>query len=73
MGIHGLGKTASKRGNIGFPINNIIKAAITIEQQENTNIEIMWIRIHLKRKETLFIGPFYGKQESRNNNITLDE
>ena len=33
----------------------------------------MWIRIHLKRKEILFIGLFYGKQESRNNNITLDE
>ena len=33
----------------------------------------MWIRIHLKRKETLFIGLFYGKQESRNNNNALDE
>ena len=33
----------------------------------------MWIRIHLKRKETLFIELFYGKQESRNNNITRDE
>ena len=44
-----------------------------IEQQENTNTEIMWIRIHLKRKETLFIRLFYGKQKSRNNNITLDE
>ena len=33
----------------------------------------MWITIHLKRKETLFIGLFYGKQQSRNNNITLDE
>ena len=33
----------------------------------------MWIRIQLKRKETLFIGLFYGKQERRNNNTTLDE
>ena len=56
MGIHGLGKTASKGGSIGFLINNNIKTAITIEQQENTSTEIMWIRIHLKRKETLFIG-----------------
>ena len=33
----------------------------------------MWIRILLKRKKTLFIGLIYGKQESRNNNATLDE
>ena len=33
----------------------------------------MWIRINLKRKETLFIGLFYGKQGIRNNNVTLDE
>ena len=35
--------------------------------------EIISIRIYLKRKETLFTGLFYGKQESRNNNITLGE
>ena len=63
---------ASEGGGIGFLINNI-KIAITTEQQENTNTEIMWIRIQLKRKKTLFIGLFYGKQESRNNNATLDE
>ena len=74
MGIHGLGKNrASDVGGIGFLINNKIKTAITIEQQENTNTEIMWIRIQLKRKETLFIGLFYGKQETRNNNTTLDK
>ena len=60
-------------GGIGFLINNIIKTAITIKQQKNTNTEIMWIRIQLKRKEALFIGLFYGKQESRNINITLDK
>ena len=60
---------ASERGGIGF----LIKTAIKIEQQENTKTEIMWITIHLKGKETLFIGLFYGKQQSRNNNITLDE
>ena len=64
---------ASEGGGIGFLINNKIKTAITKEQQENTNTEIMWIRIKLKRKETLFIGLFYDKQESRNNNTTLDE
>ena len=64
---------ASEGGGIGFLINNKIKTAITKEQQENTNTEIMWIRIQLKRKKTLFIGLFYGKQESRNNNATLDE
>ena len=72
MGIHGLGKTEHQKG-IWFLINNKIKTAITIEQQENTNTEIMWIRIQLKRKETLFIGLFYGKQETRNNNTTLDK
>ena len=74
MGIHRLGKTASEGGGIGFLINISIKTAITIEQQElNTNTETMWIRIYVKRKETLFIGLFYGKQENRNNNITLAE
>ena len=65
-------KQSIRRGGIGFLINSNIKIAITIEQQENTNTEIMWIKVHLKRKETPFIGLFYGKQ-SRNNNITLDE
>ena len=66
-------KQSIKRGRYRFLINNNIKTAIMIEQQENTNTEIMWIRIHLKRKETLFIRLFYGKQKSRNNNITLDK
>ena len=76
MGINGQGKTEHQKGEgggIGFLINNEIKIAITTEQQENTNTEIMWIRIQLKRKETLFIGLFYGKQERRNNNATLDK
>ena len=42
---------ASEGGGIGFLINNNIKTAVTIDQQENTSTEIMWIRIHLKRKE----------------------
>ena len=63
---------ASEGGGIGFLINKKIEAAIIIEQQENTNTEIMWIRIQLKRKETRFIGLIYGKQE-RNNNATLDK
>ena len=63
---------ASEGGVMGSLINSNIKTAITIEQQENTNTEAMWIRTHLKRKEILFIGLFYGKNESRNNNITLD-
>ena len=54
-------------------INNNIKTTITTEQRENTKTEIIWIRIHLKRKETLFFGLFYGKQKIRNNNIALDQ
>ena len=74
MCVHGLGKNrASEGGCIGFLINSNIKTSITIEQQENTNTEIKWIRIHLRRKGTLFIGLFYGKQECRNNNIRLDK
>ena len=63
-------KHSIRRGGIGFLININIKTAITIEQQENTKTETMWIKIRLKRKEALFIGLFYGKQKSRNNNIT---
>ena len=74
MGIHGLGeKRASEEGGIGFLLNNNNKTAVTIEKKENANTEIMWVGKHLKRKGSLFIGLSYGKQESRNNNITLDE
>ena len=50
----GWGKTEHQKG-IWFLINNKIKTAITIEQQDNTNTGIMWIRMQLKRKETLFV------------------
>ena len=37
--------SASEGGGIGFLISSKIKTAITIEQQENTNTQIIWIRI----------------------------
>ena len=45
---------ASEGGGIGFLINSKIKTAITIEQQENTNTEIMWIRMQLKKRNPVY-------------------
>ena len=55
---------ASEGGGIGFLIINKIKTAITIEQQENTRTEIMWIRIQLKRKETCLLNYFMGNKKA---------
>ena len=66
MGINGLGKTEHQKGEvggIGFLINNKIKIAITTEQQENTNTQIMWIRIQLKRKELCLLDYFMGNKK----------
>ena len=58
---------------VGYFIKNTIKSSCTVEPDNNTTTEILWIKLKLKRQENLFIGVLYGKQKSKNCMKELEE
>ena len=54
-----------KEGGGGYFIKNSIKNSSSVEPDNNTTTEILWIKLKLKGQENLFIGVLYGKQESK--------
>ena len=58
-------------GGVGYFIKNTIKNSHTVEPDNNTTTEILWIK--LKRQENLFIGVLYGKQDSKHCMKELNE
>ena len=58
---------------VGYFIKNTIKSSCTVEPDNNTTTEILWIKLKLKRQENLFIGVLYGKQKSKNCIKELEE
>ena len=53
-------------GGVGILVRNDCKNIVTPHEVEK-NIELIWISIKRKNTKPLFIGVYYGKQESRNN------
>ena len=58
---------------VGYFIKNTIKSSCTVEPDNNTTTEILWIKLKLKRQENLFIRVLYGKQKSKNCMKELEE
>ena len=58
---------------VGYFIKNTIKSSCTVEPDNNTTTEILWIKLKLKRQENLFIGVLCGKQKSKNCMKELEE
>ena len=56
-----------------FHKKNSIKSSCTVEPDNNTTTEILWINLKLKGQENLFIGVLYGKQESKHCIKGLEE
>ena len=62
-----------ERRVVDYFMKNSIKNSCTVEPDNNKSTEILWIKSKLKRQEKLFIGVFYGKQESRHCIKELEE
>ena len=60
-------------GGGGYFIKNSIKNSSSVEPDNNTTTEILWIKLKLKGQENLFIGVLYGKQESKHCRKELEE
>ena len=62
------GKSRPKRacGGVGILVKNELKHLITPHETDG-DIELMWVSIKRKGKKPVFVGVYYGKQESRNN------
>ena len=59
-------RTSRAAGGVGILVKNEFKEIIT-PHQTDTDIEIIWVSIKRKTSRPVFIGVYYGKQESRNN------
>ena len=55
-----------RSGGVGILVSNNVKGAIT-PHETSRNIEIIWISINRKLDRPLFLGVYYGKQETRTN------
>ena len=68
------GKTRKEKssGGVGILVRNELKQCIS-PHTTNRNIEIAWISIKRRRLQPVYIGVYYGKQESRVNKDEIEE
>ena len=59
-------------GGIGILIKNELKN-ISAPHYSKRNIEILWLSIKRTNRKPLFIGVYYGKQESRTNKTEMED
>ena len=69
----GRARSNKKGGGVGILVNNNIISQVTTHISER-QIEIMWVSIRRKNLKPLFVGCYYGRQESRCNKdeITIE-
>ena len=62
------GKSREKRacGGVGILIKNDLKGCV-IPHETNKDTELLWVSLRRKNATPVFIGVYYGKQESRNS------
>ena len=62
------GKSRAKRacGGVGILVKDELKHVITPHETDG-DLELMWVSIQRKGKKPIFVGVYYGKQETRNN------
>ena len=53
-------------GGVGVLVNNQVKDLITPHETKE-DIELCWVSIRRKQAQPIFVGVYYGLQESRNN------
>ena len=60
------------RGGIGILVKNELKS-ISAPHYSKRDIEILWLSIKRTNRKPLFIGVYYGKQESRTNKSEMED
>ena len=58
-------------GGVGICVRNDIRPNIAAHISER-NLEIMWVSIRRKKMPPLFVGTYYGKQETRTNKNEIE-
>ena len=69
-----IGRSRDKRssGGVGILVNNNIKNVIT-PHETSTDIELIWVSVRRRHQKPIYIGVYYGKQESNNRNEMIIE
>ena len=68
------GKARSGKGfgGVGIFVRNDVRK-MTSPHETSRPIEIIWVSVRMKNEKPLFIGVYYGKQESRVNREEIEE
>ena len=69
------GKSRPKKacGGVGILVKNEFKHLVTPHETAG-DIELLWVSIKRDKEKPIYVGVYYGKQESRNNrNEMLEE
>ena len=63
-----IGKSRESKacGGVGILVRDDVKNNIS-PHEASTNLEIIWVSIRRKQQKPIYVGVYYGKQESRNN------
>ena len=63
-----IGRSREKKssGGVGILVNDEIKNVIT-PHETTKDIELIWVSVRRRQQKPIYIGVYYGKQESRNN------
>ena len=72
FGLVDLERTNRKEG-IGFLISKDIEKYVSIHKVEEGENEKMWIQYKQKKNKDLYLGLYYGKQESRTPKDTIED
>ena len=62
----GRGREKKACGGVGILVKNDVKHVVTPHGSQR-DIKLIWVSVRRKCQRPIFIGVYYGKQESRNN------
>ena len=62
----GKGREKKACGGVGILVHNDVKHIVTPHETQR-NIELMWVSVRRNGQRPIYIGVYYGKQETRNN------
>ena len=59
-------------GGVGILVRNDIRQQTAVHYPDH-DLEIFWVSMRRRKKCPLIIGTYYGKQESRTNNLEIEK
>ena len=68
---YGRKREGKNGGGVGILVRNDILNK-TAPHISNRNTEMMWVSVHRNRSKPLFLGVYYGQQESRTNKAEIE-